>query len=157
MSSFLISKREYMKTFGLVAGIAAGNCIEMYFTYVDDRTPEKALYKLADMFYKWNLESIRNQYNDYDWECDRKKYTDLFFTYASTGAMLYGDDLKKAILEIRQFFRSALYQVETEKLYKAMQTEIKAINTGLDRLLFDYTPESWGELRLDSINIPIAI
>lgn len=159
MSSFTIAKREYMKAAGVVAGIAdyynRGPRSFWIYNYTDGRNCTTEDYKkLFASFYIMNAESVAEQYGDAEPETDQGTYEIEFSeaTRTATRAIMNGK-LKNLMMELRDFFRSALYQTENEESARVMEEAFSRI---IDQILdkaFPRETNSWGALDLDSVLI----
>ena len=131
MSSFTISKSDYIKAAGIVAGIAEASGR-------DNGCRQVWLY---------DYETGRNSTP----ELDSGEYKAEFKAALQTGKKLYfeqGEKLKNAIMELRQFFNSAIYQTEKQAYMFKMQMFFNQILSQLMVYLWTYEPESWGDLKI---------
>lgn len=158
MSSFTISKSDYIKAAGIVAGIAEasgrGNgCRQVWlYDYETGRnsTPEDYYRRFTECF-EMNALSVQEQYHDSTPELDSGEYKAEFKAALQTGKRLYfeqGEKLKNAIMELRQFFNSAIYQTEKQAYMFKMQMFFNQILSQLMVYLWTYEPESWGDLKI---------
>lgn len=159
MSSFTISKKEYIKAAGIVAGIAeasargAGRYQLWLYDYETQRnSTAEDYYRRFSECYTMNAISVGEQYHDRTPETDSNEYRAEFKAAQAAGKKLYfeqGEKLKKAIMELRQFFHSAIYQTEKYSYMFKMQFFFYQIEDQLAEYL--YSPgecESWGELKI---------
>ena len=132
MSSFTISKQEYIKCAGYVAGIAAGCSIGtrefwLYDYKAGKNTDKELFHKRFTQVFQMNAASVKDQYHGDEVGAaseDSNDYMADFNKYYKKGYTLHmeSQDTKiRAIESIRQFFHSALYQTEDEK-YNFMMT-----------------------------------
>lgn len=154
MSSFVISKQEYIKAAGYIAGIAAGTSIGsrefwLYDTIERKNTDKQLYYKRFSQCYEMNAKSVQEQYKDSEPEQDANEYKKEFETYYKKGYTLNMEDRDtklRAISGIQQFFHSVLYQTENEKYNFLMTHWFFRIEDELmeSLLLRGYTSENWG-------------
>lgn len=159
MSSFTISKKEYIKAAGIVAGIAEasgrGNGRRQVWLYdyeTQRNSTAEDYYRRFSECYTMNAISVGEQYHDRTPETDSNEYRAEFKAAQAAGRKLYfeqGEKLKNAIMELRQFFHSAIYQTEKYSYMFKMQFFFYQIEDQLVEYL--YNPgecESWGELKI---------
>lgn len=114
MSSFIISKREYIKAAGLMYG-------------VEDAKLHKHDYFLKHVHYWFtncylvNVKSFGYQYGDENIETDKNDYMDVFEVYKAKGRDIancngYGGikNLGELRKHLTKFFECVLYQIEDE-------------------------------------------
>lgn len=153
MSSFVISKKEYIKVAGYIAGIAAGCTGSREFWLYDQKegknTDKELFYKRFVQCYEMNAESVKDQYNDKEAERDTNDYKKEFNEYFKKGRTLHleSQEVKiRALSGIQIFFHSALYQTEDQK-YNFMMTHyfFRIQDELTEHLLTNhYTSENWG-------------
>ena len=112
MSSFIISKKEYIKAAGLVCGVAS--CSKYGGSPVFCANVKKQF----EHIYKLNVYSWCEQYDE-DIAEDTCDYEGVFNEYKALGRRIYmGLESKMSLDTLRysllQFFRSATYQIENE-------------------------------------------
>jgi hypothetical protein len=112
MSSFIISKKEYIKAAGLVCGVAS--CSK----YGGSPTFCANVKKQFEHIYKLNVYSWCEQYDE-DVEKDTKDYEKIFKQYKELGRRIYmGLESKMSLDKLRysliKFFGSITYQIENE-------------------------------------------
>ncbi len=160
MSSFTIDKREYIKAAGIVAGIAQASARgtgrgQMWIYDYETRrnsTPED-YHRVFTECYEMNAISVAEQYHDRTPETDSNEYKPEFKAAIKAGEKLYmlkGEKLKNAIMELRHFFGSAIYQTEKYEYMFKMQFYFFKIEDQLMRYLYT-APEdlkSWGSLKI---------
>lgn len=162
MSSFTIGKREYIKAAGIVAGIAeasargAGIHQIWIYDYETRRnsTPEDYYRRFAEC-YTMNALSVAEQYHDREAETDSNEYKREFTAARNTGKMLFmtkGEKLKNAIMELRHFFHSAIYQTEKYEYMFKMQFYFYQIEDQLTEYLYTAPDDlqSWGSLEISA-------
>ena len=112
MSSFIISKKEYIKAAGLVCGVAS--CSRYGGSPIFCANVKKQF----EHIYKLNVYSWCEQYDE-DVEKDTSDYESVFNEYKALGMRIYmGFESKMSLDTLRysliNFFRSATYQIENE-------------------------------------------
>jgi hypothetical protein len=112
MSSFIISKKEYIKAAGLVCGVAS--CSK----YGGNPVFCANVKKQFEHIYNLNVYSYEEQYDE-DVEKDTRDYEYVFNDYKELGRRIYmGLESKMSLDTLRysliNFFRSATYQIENE-------------------------------------------
>ena len=158
MSSFVIDKKDYVTAAGIVAGIAKasaqGNGVHALWVYdyqtQRNSTPEDYYRKFSE-FYTMNALSVAEQYHDKTPETNSNDYKKEFAAAMQTGKKLYferGEKLKNAIMELRAFFSSAVYQTEKYEYMFAMQMYFDHILVQLMPYLWQHETESWGDLKI---------
>ena len=152
MSSFVISKKQYVKAAGIIAGISESARDFWLYDYEAGRnsTPDDYYNRFSEC-YNMNALSVQDQYGDTEPETDGDDYKDIFKEYRKKGKDIYFfGDKKKAIIELLHFFNSALYQTETEAYYFKMQLYFYRIIVALLQYCDSsyHNSESWGTLEL---------
>ncbi len=159
MSSFIISKEEYIKAAGLVAGLSETGGTRRHTLWIYDyetrrnSTPEDYHRKFSE-FYTMNALSVIEQYHGDEVGADghdMNTYMDTFKKYQKIGksAGITKENLKEIILELNSFFRSAMYQTENEVYNTKMQYFFNDIISQLFVFLFPgYETKSWGSLEI---------
>ena len=143
MSSFVISKIEYIKAAGLMYGIeSTKRCKHMWF--MDN------VKKFFTDVYKANVESVNEQYGDSS-EPDHLNYDTTFSSYAKKGARIWiGCDPSMNRNELRrglwQFFNSALYQIENDDLHRKASELFFTCITKLYNEELDTVDGWWGRI-----------
>ena len=157
MSSFVIDKKNYIIAAGIIAGISEasnrGNGAHVWlYDYESGRNAAADdYYRQFCRMFDMNCLSVAEQYHETDPWTDGKEYRREFAAAIKTGKSLYmngGDKLKKAIMELRQFFHSAIYQTEKYEYLFQMQMYFYGIEDQLMEFLYPYEPESWGDLKI---------
>lgn len=152
MSSFVISKKEYVKAAGLVAGLAKAYNI-WFYDFQEGRNSNADDYRRRFIeCYQLNAESVQKQYNDPEPEKDPGKYQALFAEYYNKGLnseLTYGQ-AEKVTAELLHFFRSVLYQVEDQFSSFAIGSYFNQLTALLCEAVFTskYAPESWGSIEI---------
>ena len=158
MSSFVIGKEAYIKAAGIIAGISEasnrgnGSHIWLYDYESGRNANAEDYYKRFVECYEMNALSVQEQYKDHDLESDNSKYMTTFKKAVAAGRALYyngGEKLKKAIMELRHFFESAIYQTEKPEYMFKMQFYFNNISAQLMQFLYICEPESWGNLEIE--------
>lgn len=159
MSSFTISKKEYVKVAGYIAGIAdsySRGCRNFWvYDRKENKNTDKALYyKRFVQCYEMNAASVKDQYNGDEVgaaSTDTNDYKAQFNAYYRKGSALICasvNDQRHAVAEIRQFMHSSLYQTENEKYNFMMTHWYMTILDQLTEFLLlggGYEAQSWGE------------
>lgn len=130
MSSFTISKREYMKAAGFCAGLAScknhyrEDALRIWCDKLGKVAGDEEYKKTFEALYKWNAESVKKQYNDPEAEKDENEYTADFLKAKAKAKKIYTfrgcsidtrDELKIMIFGFHHFACSVLYQIEAEE------------------------------------------
>lgn len=123
MSSFIISKKEFVKAAGLMCGFEeAKRDSDKWF--IDNVRKE------FEHAYALNVASVNEQYNDSEMP-ETEQYNEVFEAYRKKGALIQNDgyasndgiifekvegvmDKKKFRLSMFHFFESVLYQIEND-------------------------------------------
>lgn len=159
MSSFVVSKEEYIKAAGMVAGIAEakGNNYGVsdrfwIYDYVTGRnmTPEDYYRNFVEC-YDMNALSVQEQYHDNDRGRDDNEYLDTLNEYRAKAKRkaISPDALQDMILNLHGFFRCAEYQTENKGYYWKMITFFNRINEALLPLMAPArSVDGWGSLEL---------
>lgn len=158
MSSFVISKKEYVKAAGFIAGIAHSFSIGIHEFWVWDfkegkNTDKDLYYKRFVQCFEMNAKSVQEQYRDDSPETDSKKYTAEFNEYYRKGSALMAQSREyqlQAVSNIQGFMHSSLYQIENER-YSFMVRHW--YNTIIDELLnkvvlSGFDSENWGSFEV---------
>ncbi len=148
MSSFVISKVEYIKCAGLLAGLLS-----------KDRWSggDEEIRNRFSHYYELNAKSVQEQYGEEMCEADGKEYLDEFKQCKSL-ALEYmcrkdGKDPLLLIKGIQHFMRSALYQTENDDAGGEMARDFTFY---LGSLIEYYVHREielhwWGEVDLNSL------
>lgn len=164
MSSFVISKKEYIKAAGFFAGVA--ECQNYYrepviywYSYskrglLNAEDYKKAFSKLFEM----NARSVQLQYHDADPFIDANEYTAEFKKYYVQGRKLYIDatlgsvqPFKNAVFDFLNFTHSINYQIEDRRLADSANKFMHKCNSfllGVLPTLEHYDSECWSRFSL---------
>lgn len=118
MSSFVVSKIEYIKAAGLMHGIALA---------IDKSNSHfiRNVHKNFVECYELNVRSVNEQYGDNTLP-DEEEYQDTFIKYAEIGMRIYNGQHMVSFNDLRyrlmKFFESCLYQIEDEEANKIVAT-----------------------------------
>lgn len=149
MSSFVIGKEEYIKAAGLVSGISQIKKIWHYdYNSCRNSTPED-YYNQFVKFYEMNALSVQEQYDDPEPETDSNDYKATFkkAMKAGTAAVINGG-LRDRIMQLRSFFKCAMYQTEKESYSYMMQLYFDRLLVELMQYLHKVPENSWGDIEL---------
>ena len=161
MSCFVIGKEEYVKAAGCVAGIVEasnrGNR-ENVFIYDYQRQKKMEGRDFYDCFVELFQMNALNVYEYYsprhpedELYTDSNDYMKLFGEWQKKGREAARDDqkLKRAIFNLRDFFRSAEYQTaENDAYYFKMKMIFNNILVALMELLYPHECECWGDFNI---------
>lgn len=152
MSSYVISKREYVKAGGFVAGVATELQLWNYDFENNRNMVKEDYYKKFVKFYDMNAESVKEQYGDSERENDPCEYKDDFEAFYAKGKRLAihkgSDDFHKTVRELSQFFDSACYQTEDEESNAAMRSFFDRLIVEMFEKMRYMELESWGAFEL---------
>ena len=152
MSSYVISKREYVKAGGFVAGVAAELQLWNYDFENNRNMTKEDYYNKFVKFYDMNAESVKEQYGDSERESDPCEYKDVFEAFYAKGKRLAiykgSDDFHRAVRELSRFFDSACYQTEDEESCAAMRRFFDRLIVEMFEKMRYMELESWGEFVL---------
>lgn len=158
MSSFIVSKGEFIKAAGLMCGYE-GAKRDSHKWFVENCRKE------FEHCYALNVVSVSYQYDDYSTEPDEESYDDVFEAYRKEGALIWteGYDPKPLVIATKvkdvmdkrafrrsmwNFFNSVLYQVENDTCHRSVAAWFY---TCLRKLYEDETRSVegwWGEVEL---------
>lgn len=157
MSSFVIDKKEYIKAAGIVAGVASASRDFWVYDYVEhhNSTAEDFYNRFCDV-YRLNALSVQEQYNDPEPEADTNSYKAVFNQYMKYGRQYYFKGMKTALIELKDFFRSAIYQIENEEYARKTELYFSRIIDALIDKCFPHECRSWGTLELDPVEETIV-
>lgn len=144
MSSFTISKEDYIKAAGL-----------MYRYESVKRTPHgyflSIVYKMFVRCYELNLESVNEQYDCYE-QSDTDEYIEVFEEYKKIGKRLYFSNIKRKLTNsLWHFFCSALYQTENEKMATEMRSWFFICVHKLYESDIEQSAPWWGEINIGEL------
>lgn len=155
MSSFIVSKREFIKAAGLMCGYE-GAKRDSHKWFVENVRKE------FEHAYALNVISVNEQYGDNEVP-DEEIYDDVFEAYRKEGALIYTEgyagtvimEKVKDVMDKRtfrksmwKFFDSVLYQIEDDVAHR---TVAELFYTCLNKLYEDewHGAEGWwGEIEL---------
>lgn len=144
MSSFVISKIEYIKAAGLMYGIEESN------RYPHDWFLRNA-YDNFVMCYEANEKSVAEQYGE-DYTINTFEYKETFEFYRRKGRHLiakgYRNELKKMM---KQFFDSSLYQIENEEMRMKCCAWYWMCLDKFDKFEIDDDVSCWGRINIDNL------
>ena len=140
MSSFVVSKEEYIKAAGIMAGLSDmySNTFGSHRLWIYDY--EKGRNMTAEDYHRafsdchtMNALSVQEQYDDETPETDSDDYMDTFNEYRAKIKKIAHDRAKmqNVILSLHSFFRCAEYQTENQSYYWKMTTFFNRINAAL--------------------------
>lgn len=156
MSSYIISKKDYVKAAGVVAGFKKN--ARNFWIYDYELRRNMTEDDIKDMFvecYELNCMSVIEQYrrNVPGADCnDQNDYEDVFREYKrlTEQAILQGKS-REVLQELRFFFHSSLYQTENRAASDRMQIFYFRIIDQILDTIFSRDCNSWGELDLSGI------
>lgn len=153
MSSFVISKKEYIKAAGVVAGIAAAIRDFWLFNYEKGRKYTEAdYYDTFSEFFTMNALSVQMQYGDKVAAEDPADYKKDFEKARNLGKQLvYAGNkaVNDAAVELNDFFRSCIYQTEYEPYMWKMSMFFDRIISEIFEKVNPHECRSWSELKID--------
>lgn len=129
MSSFIVSKREFIKAAGLMCGYESAKR-DSHKWFIDNVRKE------FEHAYALNVASVNEQYGRNKAPEQNDNYDELFKTYRKKGALIYNDgyasnggiyekvedvmDKRRFCLLMWNFFTSVLYQIENDAAHRAV-------------------------------------
>jgi hypothetical protein len=157
MSSFIVSKQEFIKAAGLMCGYeeAKRHSHKWFIEHVRQE---------FEHAYALNVVSVQEQYKDYSFDPEEETLDDVFEAYRKMGSLIYTEGYKMGIIctkvadvmdkptfrkSMWNFFRSVLYQIENEAAHRAVA---ELFFTCLSKLYEDEMRSVegwWGEVELD--------
>lgn len=167
MSSFAISKREYIKAAGYFAGLAdqenyyyKESAIFWYNSKKGGLMDAEDYYKAFCSLYEMNGRSVMLQYHHSSAESDPEEYRQDFTEYRRKAADLYKNavtvagytELRDSIFEFLNFCNSVAYQIEDSGLSRQAKRFMYTCQHYLLKVLCDvscYHPDCWGDFNLD--------
>lgn len=163
MSSFVISKEEYIKAAGFFAGIAEQkNYYRESVVYWWSDNKKRILtaedyYSAFSQLYDMNALSVKRQYGDKARENDPEDYKETFEKYRTSAGKLYRSvalgsssallSFQKAVFDFYTFTRSVNYQIEDRKLAADANKFLNKCNSMLLGVLYQvdsHDSECWG-------------
>ena len=166
MSSFVISKVEYIKAAGFVSGImkACNNGWCTGSVWIWDSELKRALTEIdiynrfVDCF-NMNSKSVYDQYSprhpDEVLCVDEIHYTEEYLQYTDIGAALADDPerLAPALQDLHDFFDSALYQTsEDREANKKMSDFFNSILLALMPVAYPHETTCWGRFNVKNFS-----
>lgn len=127
MSSFIVSKREFIKAAGLMCGYEEAKR-DSHKWFIDNVRQE------FEHAYALNVISVNEQYGD-NTEPEEGNYDDVFDAYRKMGTLIYTEGYKMGIIctkvadvmdkptfrkSMFKFFCSVLYQIENDAAHRAV-------------------------------------
>jgi hypothetical protein len=164
MSSYTISKQDYIKAAGLVAGLAEALELWIYDYEDGNNSTEASYYREFERCYTMNALSVKEQYhgdevgapstdsNDYMKDFEKMQKIGKSAGYTRQG-------LKELVAELQMFFDSAIYQTEKYEYMFKMEFYFNKILNALYKKTFLYNnreAESWGHIEIDHIKTSTA-
>lgn len=141
MSSYIIDKQDYVRMAGAVAGICmAARC-------PDRETIDRILYDTEEV-YKANVRSYNIQYG-VDEKCDNVVNDKLYYEYRNYTYCLPKERKMELMMDIIEFMRSILYQIEDEKLYDMARFRLTQMLFMMHNALYHDSTDFWGKFSLD--------
>lgn len=158
MSSFIVSKREFIKAAGLMCGYE-GAKRDSHKWFVENCRKE------FEHCYALNVVSVQEQYDDHSFEAEEESYDDVFEAYRKEGALIYTEGYAGSVIMTKvkdvmdkrtfarsmwNFFNSVLYQVENRTCHRSVAEWFYVC---LGKLYEDETRGIegwWGEVELDA-------
>ena len=129
MSSFIVSKQEFIKAAGLMCGYESAKR-DSHKWFIDNVRKE------FEHAYALNVASVNEQYGRNKAPEQNDNYDELFETYRKKGALIYNDgyvsnggiyekvedvmDKRRFCLLMWNFFKSVLYQIENGAAHRAV-------------------------------------
>lgn len=141
MSSFVISKKEYIRVAGFLAGLAdslyCGEPALRLWDYSRNRvyTPDD-YYKAFVWLHHLNAKSVQLQYKDDEMETDPDNYLGEFAVYKSKASSMYNykrQNLPLQVARINLFLNSVLYQIEDQECERQAKGFIYRLMFQLER------------------------
>ena len=149
MSSFIVSKREFIKAAGLMCGYE-GAKRDSHRWFVENCRKE------FEHCYALNVISVNEQYGD-NCEPEEESYDDVFERYRKEGQRIYeGPALHEGVMSLSElriklwcFFRSVLYQIENDACSRAVSEWFFTCTSKLYERELHAVEGWWGEVELD--------
>lgn len=129
MSSYVISKRDYIRVAGILAGISSAteaSIANRFWIYDHEEghpmNSEGFIREFTKCF-ELNAKSVMLQYHDPEPEMDDNDYREEFDHFYKIGRKraIYRNELDLLTKKLNKFFRSALYQTEDEDCANYME------------------------------------
>ena len=141
MSSYIIDKEDYVRMAGAIAGIC------MASKYPDRETIDSILFDTEEV-YQANVRSYNIQYG-VDEKCDNVVYDKLYYEYMNYTYCLPKERKMELMMEIIEFIRSILYQIDDEKLYDMARFRLTEMIFMMHRAIYPDSTGFWGKFNLD--------
>ena len=155
MSSFIVSKREFIKAAGLMCGYE-GAKRDSHVWFVENVRKE------FEHAYALNVLSVNEQYGDNE-APEEDSFDDVFEAYRKEGALIYKEGYGSGVIATKvadvmdkrtfrksmwHFFNSVLYQIENDTAHRA----VSELFYNCLKLLYEDEIRSvngwWGEIEL---------
>lgn len=149
MSSYVISKEDYIKAAGIVAGIAEVKELWI-FDYQKGRSMTTADYydKFVEIF-EMNAISVQEQYGDKEPEHDNNTYMKTWEkAYRKGKQFAYYENIEEPTLHLVDFFSSVVYQIEKPAYMWNVRSFFDRLAVQLFEKAHPHEVESWGSLEL---------
>lgn len=160
MSSYVISKQNYSRACGALAGLADNKNVFRepalrIWNYRENRPYDADDFrKTADWLYYLNARSVMLQYDDEEQEKDPGSYYAEFQEAREKAGKLYrrnGPELAAMIYDLTRFFSSILYQIEDPECEAQAKGFLYRTSFELMKLLSDrsgHESDCWGEFEI---------
>ena len=160
MSSFVISKEDYITAAGVIAGIIEGtknnrNEVYLYNYEIGRRMTDEDLHKAFTECFEMNALNVYEYYKPRhpkdELYTDSNEYREMFKFAKNVGyvSIKQPAELRRIIYNLRDFFQSAAYQTaENEAYFWKMTTFFNRITVALMGLLYPHECECWGQMKL---------
>lgn len=151
MSSYVISKQNYVRVAGYISGVAQELKVWVY-NYKDNRNFTKEDYlTLFKWIYDANAISVQKQYRDEKREEDDNEYPADFEKYFKLGCSdCFHHDYSKMLNAVHSFFSSCNYQIEDDFLGGKVKTYLDKIFFAIyDRTKGETNLDCWGDFNLE--------
>ena len=156
MSSFMVSKREYVKAAGLMYGIEETKR-DKHQWFLDNVRKE------FEHCYALNVASVNEQYGDNETP-EEDNYEAVFESYRQLGVAIYeGPALHEGVMKISDlrvrlwcFFRSVLYQIENEAAHRMAAEWFFTCISKLYENDLHAVEGWWGEVEIDEQQLKAA-
>ena len=158
MSSFIVSKQEFIKAAGLMCGYEEAKRYSHKWFIEHVRQEFEHAYAL-------NVVSVQEQYEDYSFDPEEETLDDVFEAYRKMGSLIYTEGYKMGIIctkvadvmdkptfrkSMFLFFRSVLYQIENETCHRSVAAWFFTCLCKLYEDEMHGVEGWWGEIELDA-------
>ena len=169
MSSFVISKSEYIKAAGFLAGLAEEkDCyreqlLRMWNTRDNRVMNDQDFIEAFTTLYKFNALSVQKQYGDKAAEADDNTYEKEFKAVKKATKQMCLDwhlcrnhNIEMTIYKFQSFSNSILYQIEDPELSEKTQFFLAKVQMKLFEVLRNFNgiseeeTTSWGDFNIAS-------